>query len=111
MREELEVPPSPKPEPKPKKQSLRKRAESGDVEAQYQLGVYYEKIAGFSEESATGLIICIIVALASGYAGWVYLKSASFWWNILVILGAAFIGHVVCAFSLIFVIDKPVALF
>ena len=106
VREERDVPPSPEPEPKPKKQSLRKRAKNGDPDAQYQLGMFYAKIAGFSEESATGLIICIIVALASGYAGWVYLKSTSFWWNILVVLGAAFIGHVVCAFSLIFVIDN-----
>ena len=84
----------PKPEvreaPKPVKVSLKQQAEKGDPEAQYQLGVSYEEKGDLL--SRYGSILAVCVALAVGGAVFYYMRSPSFWWNILVFAGAVFLG-------------------
>ena len=76
VREEPEVPPRPEPEPKPKKQSLKARAESGDPEAQYELGLSYEKRK--DTRALASAVICTWLGV-----GWLvlhYLLPSSFFW-------------------------------
>ena len=100
--------PKPKPEaqkaPKPLKVSLKQQAEKGDQEAQYQLGVSYEKKGDLL--SRYGSIIAVCVALAVGGAVFYYMRSPSFWWNIPIFAGSVFLGLLVGSLLNIFLEDN-----
>ena len=88
----------PKPEvqkaPKPVKVSLKERAEKGDSEAQYQLGVSYAKKEYLLEylfsDYAFVSVLCLGLAVGSGV--FYFMRSPSFWWNILIFAGSVFSG-------------------
>lgn len=81
---------NPRPAEQLKKQSLKARAENGDVEAQYQLGLSYENrgylLKKYDEFIAwcAGLIVCC--------AGFYFMRSSSFWWNIPILACAVVLG-------------------
>ncbi|MBQ7155640.1 MAG: sel1 repeat family protein [Synergistaceae bacterium] len=88
VREEADVPPTPEPEPKPVKQSLKVRAESGDAEAQYELGASYDKR---KDTTALGQIV-ICAWLCVGWLVWHYLLPSSFIWCLLWIVFVCWIA-------------------
>ena len=96
--QEVRKPEATKPKPevpkasKPLKVSLKERAEKGDPEAQYQLGVSYEKKGDLL--SRYGSIIAVNIALAVGGAVFYYMRSPSFWWNILIFAGSVILGMI-----------------
>ncbi len=87
----LEEKPAPEvPKPEPVKGSLKQRAERGDPEAQCQLGVSYMKRGEWLRSHHNSIVVCagLIVCGVAFY----FMRSPSFWWNILIFPTSVILG-------------------
>ena len=90
----LEEKPAPEvPKPEPVKGSLKKRAENGDPEAQYQLGMRCKNRWDWLRSNLSSIAVCagLIVCVLSFY----FMRSPSFWWNIIIFPGSVILGLIV----------------
>lgn len=88
--QEVKTPEVPKPEPV--KESLKQRAERGDSEAQYQLGMSCKKRGDSLEDHSD--VVTLSVGLIVWGAAFYFMMSPSFWWNILIFAGSGLLGMI-----------------